>query len=825
MKKTISILLACVMVLASFAMVSAADSTLSTYEFGQPEKLTQPIKATTLLNSVCSVEDGNPIICTAASGDPGKFNVFDLEKGELLRSFDVPVGRAFWHYAADSKGNVYFAGFVGVNLYMYSPETKELTDLGKCSTETAICELVVDEQDNVFMATYPNAKILKWDAKAQKMMDLGNQLPGENYIRSLAYHDGYLYGGGAVVGTKFFKIDAKTMKKTFIPGPKLSSTLKSYYSATVVGGKKIFIWCETENSGSEYAIYDIEKGKFDDQIIPNAHGMYTSPEINGYCYISTKDGVLKYDLATEKIEPLGWNFGTGFRGNSVVQLKNNPDFPNKTMAIVTYGGDIAMIDFETGKREILKNKLDAVGTTLVGVKALENGQVVYSGHMGPRASGLNPETLEETFTFSMGQSSDIEEIDGKIYFATYPSSALWEYDPSKEIKTNENPKELYETASQGQSRPMKIVDCGDKIAISTIADYGKTEGAVVLYDKKTGKVDCYKNIIKNQSISGLTYKDGILYGSSTIFGGLGTDASKLEPSAKIFKMDVATGKLLTEVVPQFKDAKGVMKMAGDLAFGPDGLLWAVSDGLVFAMDPETLEVKKEKDVKGYDWNRYSSRWDPYGMEFDENGMLYCTPRNQLVVLDPETLETKDLPETGKDISHFSIGKDGYLYYFKLDYAYRMKIPSGNAADNNVVLMLNSQKTLVKGTDTALDVPATTVNDRTVVPVRFISESFGAKVDWSEEEQKVTITKDSTTITIVLGESKMVKNGTEIALDTAAFTQNDRTLLPLRAVAEALDKQVFWKELANNSGLIVIGDTMLDETKDKDKIDEYISKLQ
>ena len=213
------------------------------------------------------------------------------------------------------------------------------------------------------------------------------------------------------------------------------------------------------------------------------------------------------------------------------------------------------------------------------------------------------------------------------------------------------------------------------------------------------------------------------------------------------------------------------------------------------------------------------------MHFDENGMLYCVPRDTLVVMDPETMETKDVPLNGAKPSHFDLGKDGYLYYFDVDYAYRIKIPSSNTADNNVVLMLNSQKTLVKGTETALDVPATTVNDRTVVPVRFISESFGAKVDWNEAEQKVTITKDSTTITIVLGESKMVKNGTEISLDTAAFTQNDRTLLPLRAVAEALDKQVFWKELGTDSGLIVIGDTMLDETKDKDKIDEYIAKLQ
>ena len=88
-----------------------------------------------------------------------------------------------------------------------------------------------------------------------------------------------------------------------------------------------------------------------------------------------------------------------------------------------------------------------------------------------------------------------------------------------------------------------------------------------------------------------------------------------------------------------------------------------------------------------------------------------------------------------------------------------------------------------------------------MPVRFIAENIGAKVDWDEEAQTVTIVKGKDRIKVTLGESKLTRNGKEIALDTAAITENDRTLLPLRAICEALGKFVFW----DDRGLIVITD--------------------
>ena len=94
-----------------------------------------------------------------------------------------------------------------------------------------------------------------------------------------------------------------------------------------------------------------------------------------------------------------------------------------------------------------------------------------------------------------------------------------------------------------------------------------------------------------------------------------------------------------------------------------------------------------------------------------------------------------------------------------------------------------------------------MDDRTLVPVRFIAESFGAKVGWDGNTQTVTVESAGKTITLVIDSKKMTVGSETVELDVPAQTINDRTLIPLRAIVEALGKQVFWDE----RGLIVMSE--------------------
>ena len=82
----------------------------------------------------------------------------------------------------------------------------------------------------------------------------------------------------------------------------------------------------------------------------------------------------------------------------------------------------------------------------------------------------------------------------------------------------------------------------------------------------------------------------------------------------------------------------------------------------------------------------------------------------------------------------------------------------------------------------------------MLPIRFVAENLGAKVDWDEKDpDTVNITRGDTKIVITLGSDKAYVNGQEYILDSVAFAENDRTYLPVRAVSEALDAYVEWNE--------------------------------
>lgn len=90
-----------------------------------------------------------------------------------------------------------------------------------------------------------------------------------------------------------------------------------------------------------------------------------------------------------------------------------------------------------------------------------------------------------------------------------------------------------------------------------------------------------------------------------------------------------------------------------------------------------------------------------------------------------------------------------------------------------------------------DVTPEIKNDRTMLPIRIIAEALGAKVTWNEAEQKVTIAEDDLTIEIFIGQPFATVNGKPVQLDAPAYIANGRTYLPLRFVAENLGATVEW----------------------------------
>ena len=93
----------------------------------------------------------------------------------------------------------------------------------------------------------------------------------------------------------------------------------------------------------------------------------------------------------------------------------------------------------------------------------------------------------------------------------------------------------------------------------------------------------------------------------------------------------------------------------------------------------------------------------------------------------------------------------------------------------------------------IDQPPILENGRTLVPIRVIFEEIGAKVDWNQETQTVSVTKQDINVSLKIGSDQLIRNGNVIKLDVPARIVNSRTLIPVRAVAESLDLEVDWNQ--------------------------------
>lgn len=81
--------------------------------------------------------------------------------------------------------------------------------------------------------------------------------------------------------------------------------------------------------------------------------------------------------------------------------------------------------------------------------------------------------------------------------------------------------------------------------------------------------------------------------------------------------------------------------------------------------------------------------------------------------------------------------------------------------------------------------------RTLVPVRFMTEAMGCELDWNDESKIVTVVKDDLTIKLPIDSKKVDVNGKTVELDVPAKLENGRTIVPLRFILETFGCDIFW----------------------------------
>ncbi|MDQ7789255.1 MAG: copper amine oxidase N-terminal domain-containing protein [Clostridia bacterium] len=111
------------------------------------------------------------------------------------------------------------------------------------------------------------------------------------------------------------------------------------------------------------------------------------------------------------------------------------------------------------------------------------------------------------------------------------------------------------------------------------------------------------------------------------------------------------------------------------------------------------------------------------------------------------------------------------------------------------------KVFIRGEEVSFDVPPTLVNNRTMVPLRKLAESLGSSVDWNEGTQTVIFVQGSKMVVLKVGALEAVIDGERVTLDTPALIVNKRVLVPLRLISEALDTDVQFYPESNTVAVV------------------------
>lgn len=160
-------------------------------------------------------------------------------------------------------------------------------------------------------------------------------------------------------------------------------------------------------------------------------------------------------------------------------------------------------------------------------------------------------------------------------------------------------------------------------------------------------------------------------------------------------------------------------------------------------------------------------------------------------------KSNNFPLQNEAQQQFKGSEDAFVFKFNLN-----AIPSNPIETIIIELWIGNKSARVNEKVVLLDSPPLIIKGRTMVPLRFISEAFNAKVSYDAKYQKIQIEFETTSITLMIN-SPMASvqtwsngqiNTRVITLDVPPLIRNGRTLVPVRFIADAFEAKTDWNSL-------------------------------
>jgi uncharacterized protein YjdB len=727
----------------------------------------QVLMGNTSYRGAIGEESGRAVGYTVIPSSPNsRFVVIDIESERAVKHFDLNIAEGTWSIWPAKSGKVYIGTYTKSKLFEYDPALNEVTDLHgpmESASGAIIYQMAEDRDGMIYFGVYPESRVFRFDPTTRQFQDLGRMANDQFYSRSMVYgeteHSLYVGVGGN--RASLVRYDLSSGAKTELMPDSIRDKYRLTYDLNLIDGK-LFAKMDPNNG---LVVIDTHTGvtkDFGDQAIHSSGVSPKSPYADEV-YL-TYGGVMKTynlntDTITDTISATGkMDLKANVVGWGLVEMSGESDSGYTLVGFAGTSGGFFKYNLQSKKWRLANIELPKVPLKLNTLGASTDGNIFSAGFLPGGMGIFNPATGTDIVGLPMNQVEGMTALGNKMYFGVYPSAILFEYDTTKAWQLGGTVVQKFELKTdykQDRAYAMLGVPEVNKVFIGTVPDYAVSGGALTVYDptKGSNSYQVYRNIVQDQSVVSLAYKDGKIYGGTSYVGGMGQTWPYAD--GRLFAFDIATGQKEYETVPV--PGKGAVNA---LVAGPDGNIWGFAQGTFFVYDPVLRQVVHSEEA----FPESTGGWrDPQMQVSLRDGHVYGTiAGNYFFRIDKQTREITVLANGASLLAQDRYGN----FYFKLkeneSNLYRYTFEDNTVAASKVSLEAHTVELYL---------------DETVKLNAVVSPSYASpNVVWSSTDHTVAkVSSEGVIIPVSAGSATItVSNPNGKSSDSVLVTVKERT---------------------------------------------------
>lgn len=634
-----------------------------------------------------TLPDGTQMLYAVSNGEPATFNALNAETGELVGSFDLAPKTIGAYPAVASDGTVYFAARDGrgVQVYRYDPVANEIELLFENPVgESVVRGLEIDEEAGILYGnTYPSAKVFSYDLETGEIRDYGPLTDDDDiYAWGFARVGDQLYSGTGMSVGHAMQIDAESGDISELPLPaEYDDVLTYFYWAQEIGDVVAFAFSPGVPDGTNTAFWDTtaEEWVCEGEIptFLNLNGPITEPGPDGRVYYKSEGEIWAFDISDCSATPTGWvdtELQDSGSHRTLDAITEGSGEDARTILIGTNNdGSFWRFDPVTGDHELFEATVEGSPLEAHSVNVGPDGKVYTGTYLGPGVLGVHDPATGETGTVAgPGQVDTWADHGDQMLLGSYPNAVVSRVDTTQDWELGTNPAAGTRIGDR-QDRIMAMASDGSRIAVGTVADYGVSGGALSLAGSD-GQFEVHRDLIPMQSVVAVEFgDDGLVYGGTSQRGGLSSENSP--DDAHFFIFDPDSAELLHQEIPVAGEA-----VVGDVLVTGDTTWGLTTGGALFAFDNESREVTATATLD------VPPSGSPWGMgsvlvENPADGLIYGVSGGTLFALDPETSQFQLLASGG--FSRLDVAPTGEIYVTDATNLHRLEVTGAQSCDSTL----------------------------------------------------------------------------------------------------------------------------------------------